>query len=401
MAEAVRAPGLSRRRFLSRLAIGLVAPAALGVLSACGGSAPAEKPAGAAPTTAPAPAAASPAPGSAPAAPPAAASPAASPAAQAAPAVSGPPATLTIGATTNIQTAMFPIGVEKGIYLKQNVDLKVKPLNAGTEAIKAVQAGEAQFATLSFATMSAARAQDIKMKALYLGTSDPLIAKADDVIAIVATANSGITKVADLVGKRIGTTSGVAPDFYLKAVLAKANIDLNRVELVNVQPPNMLASMQSGLDAASASEPYPELLLAKIPGSRVVSRGGGYVAQRTTTAALESWIAANRALGERFSAATAEAVQFMRKNPEESAQIASRYLSGMDVPVISKAIGHLALDPRMSPAVREGWDLEIQDLIQRGTLKQPISFEEGVDFNMLETIVQKYPRFFDDLKPLP
>jgi ABC-type nitrate/sulfonate/bicarbonate transport system substrate-binding protein len=305
-----------------------------------------------------------------------------------------------MAATGNIQTAMFPIGVEKGIFLKQNIDLKVRTLNSGTEGIKAVQAGEAQFASLAFATMSSARAQDIRVKAIWVSTSDPFVAKSDDVEAIVATANSGITNVEDLVGKKIGTTIGVAPDFYLRVVLAKAGIDLHKVELVNVQPPNMLAGLQSGLDAISASEPYPELALARLPGSRLVVRDGGYVAQRGTVSALEDWIAANRPLAERFDAAIAEATQFLRKNPDESAEIASRYLPGIEVPILRKAIGHLALDPRMSPALREGWESEIGDLVQRGTLKQAIPFDDGVEVALIESVIQKYPMYFDDLKPL-
>ncbi|MCC7107148.1 MAG: NrtA/SsuA/CpmA family ABC transporter substrate-binding protein, partial [Chloroflexi bacterium] len=292
-------------------------------------------------------------------------------------------------------------GIEKGIFLKQNIDLKLKPLNSGTEGIKAVQAGEANFASLAFATMSAARAQGIPMKAIWVATSDPFVAKSDEVEAIVATAASGVTRVEDLVGKKIATTTGVAPDFYLKAVLAKAGISLDKVQLVNVQPPNYLSALESGLDAASGSEPYPELLLARLPGSRVVARDGGYVAQRSTISATEDWIAKNLPLAERLDAGAAEATQYLRQHKDECAEIASRYLPGIEVPILARAIGHLALDPRMSPAVKEGWESEMQDLINRGTLKQAIPFEAGVDAALIQAVVQKNPRFFTDLKPLP
>ena len=37
------------------------------------------------------------------------------------------------------------VGVEKGIFLKHGIDLKLKVLVSGVEMVKAVQAGEAQF----------------------------------------------------------------------------------------------------------------------------------------------------------------------------------------------------------------------------------------------------------------
>jgi ABC-type nitrate/sulfonate/bicarbonate transport system substrate-binding protein len=37
------------------------------------------------------------------------------------------------------------VGVEKGIFLKHGIDLKLKVLSTGQEMVKAVQAGEAQF----------------------------------------------------------------------------------------------------------------------------------------------------------------------------------------------------------------------------------------------------------------
>ncbi|MCC7107022.1 MAG: hypothetical protein IT307_17965, partial [Chloroflexi bacterium] len=143
----------TRRQLLSRLTIGIVIPPALSVLAACSSVAPAVSPTSSKPAAAAAPASPAPAASAAAApAPSAAASPAtASPVARVAPGSSQPLDTLVFATTTNVQTIMLPVGIEKGIFLKQNIDLKLKPLNSGTEGIKAVQAGEANFASLAFA----------------------------------------------------------------------------------------------------------------------------------------------------------------------------------------------------------------------------------------------------------
>ncbi|MCC7107173.1 MAG: ABC transporter substrate-binding protein [Chloroflexi bacterium] len=303
---------------------------------------------------------------------------------------------------SNIQLIALTIGIEKGYYLQQGIDLKLITVNAGSESAKAVQAGEAQSGTMGFGSLAAARAQSIKLRVIALLCSSATDPTTDAQMAIIATGKSGITSVQDLVGKKVMTTTGVAPDFYLKAVLAKNGITEDKLQLLNTPPPNMLAALEGGsVDAGSAAEPYPELFLAKLPGSKVVSRGGGYIAQRPILVSTEGWLAANRPLVERFVAGTAQATQFIRKDPDGSAEISSRWLTGIEVPILRKAIGHVPWDVRMSPAVRQGWEYEVGDLVKRGTLKQMVPFDEAVDVALLEGVSKQHPEFFNDLPPLP
>jgi NitT/TauT family transport system substrate-binding protein len=308
---------------------------------------------------------------------------------------------MTVAIVSNIQNIAEPIALEKGFFLKQGIDAKLSVLNSGGEALKAIQTGEAQGGNTGIGALATARTQGIKAKAITLLCSSATVLFPDDQVAIVATGSSGIKTVQDLVGKKVATTPGVAPDFYLKAALQKAGIPENKVEMLPVQPPNILAALQGGsVDAGVGSEPYPELFLAKLPGSVVVSRGGGLLAQRPIVAVMEDWLAKNRPLAERFAAAMAEATQFMRVQPDESSTIAARWISGVEVPILRKALGHIALDIRMAPTVEKGWESEVGALVERGTLKQMVPFDEGADRALLENVSKQHPEFFSDLKPL-
>ncbi len=116
------------------------------------------------------------------------------------------------------------VGVERGIFLKHGVDVKLKVLSTGQEMSKAVQAGEAQFLGAAFSNFPLAVERGLKAKG-FVGLMGDRTGKYDDEpIAIVTRKGTGVTKVEDLVGKKVGTPIGGTGHEYLGVVLKKAGI---------------------------------------------------------------------------------------------------------------------------------------------------------------------------------
>jgi taurine transport system substrate-binding protein len=70
--------------------------------------------------------------------------------------------------------------------------------------------------------------------------------------ALVARNGSGITKPEDLVGKKVGVPFVSTSHFHLLVALSKIwNIDAKKIQILNMQPPQIVAAWQRGdLDAA-------------------------------------------------------------------------------------------------------------------------------------------------------
>ncbi|MCC7105440.1 MAG: ABC transporter substrate-binding protein [Chloroflexi bacterium] len=378
-------------------------------LGACAPAAPASKPVEA-PTSAPVAAPAAPAkPADASAAKPAtspaaAASPVASPAAPAASpaAASGPLTTLRLAATASMNYVSVYVGVEKGTFLKYGLDVKPNLLASGPEAVKAVQAGDAEIGGANFATLISARAGGTNLKGFALLMSDPTVLNNDDTLAILVPPGSPIQKVADLAGKKVGLTVGGAVDPYMRLQLQDAGVDPSKVELFNGTFANMPSILKSGsVDAALFQEPYGEQYLNDVPGGRVLVRGGGKVAFRIQAAATDEWLAKNRPLAEKFATALAEASQYVRQNPEESATISTRWLPGLSAVVARKAMTHLDFDPRLSPFMATSWEGDAKTLLDQKRTTRLVSFNEGFDSTIQDGVLQQQPQFFSDLKPIP
>lgn len=383
------------------------------VLLACSGSPPPAKPV-AAPTTPPAPAAAPAASPAAPAAAPAApvaspaavSSPAASPAAGASPAAkpaasSGPVPTISVGVANNIIYAPWYIGVDKGIFLKHGVDVKISILASGPAVVKGIQAGELQTGVSAMTTLQVAVEQDINIKGFLLVLNDALTLQPDDLFSIIATPKSGVQSIQDLRGKKIGTSSGNTQDTYLRSVLLKNNVPPDSVEYLNATSANMPTVFDSGVDAVVTTEPYGELILATRPGAKSLSRGGGYVAQRIALCSTREWIDANRPIVEKLVAGFVEAAYVTRTQRSVVAEVIPRWLSGINAEVATRAITHLSYDPRVSKLVQQSWDLDIQEQLQQKKIKQAVPFDKVMDLSTSEEVVKRYPQFLTDLKPLP
>jgi len=74
--------------------------------------------------------------------------------------------------------------------------------------------------------------------------------------SLVATNESGVTDVAGLEGKKIGTPFASTAHYSLLAALQQAGVDPESVTLVDLQPPDILAAWQRGdIDAAYVWSP--------------------------------------------------------------------------------------------------------------------------------------------------
>jgi ABC-type nitrate/sulfonate/bicarbonate transport system substrate-binding protein len=359
------------------------------ILSACGGGQPptATKSA-AAPTTAPA----------APAAP---AGPAAAPAAAK---PTGPVEAVNVAIGNNMNHVPTFVGIEKGIFLKYGLDLKPKVLQTGTEMSRAMQAGEASFIGAATSNTPVSREAGILAVGITGYMHDATNARADNPVTIVARkeAEIGPDQFEKLVGRKVGLSVGGTGDQYLRVVLDKKNIPVDKTELINVAPGNQLSALQTGqVDVVATWEPYGTLLLEKVPGSTLVSRNGGYIGYFIMFSTSDDVVKSQPELVERFVTALAESAFYTRQNLDEAAEISTRWVPGLDADIAKKAIRFMPYDPRISKHSIQNYEESVQDLLDQKKLKEKIAPSEAINTTFIEKVMQSHPQFFADLKPIP
>lgn len=85
---------------------------------------------------------------------------------------------------------------------------------------------------------------------------------------LVARPGITVASPADLVGKRVAVMQGSSTYAGLMLLLQKHQIAAGAVTIVNLNPKDMAAALQSSqADIAAASDPIPDLILRKVAGS--------------------------------------------------------------------------------------------------------------------------------------
>ncbi len=293
------------------------------------------------------------------------------------------------------------VGVEKGIFLKHGVDLKLKVLSTGQEMMKAVQAGEAHFLGSAHSNFPLGVERGFKGKGVVGLLGDRTGKYWDETISIVTRKGTGITKVNDLAGKKVGTPVGGTAHEYLGVVLKKAGIPADKVPVLNVPPGNSVSALAGGqVDAIAEWEPYGTLMLEKVPEALLVQRGGGFIGYFIDMSTLIEVMEKQSDMVYRYVVAMAEASQYTRQHLDEAAEIATRWIPGLEVATARKAIRYMSYDSRITKFTLESWDENVRVLVEQKKLRQPLPWKDGTELQFIERAQKEYPQFFSDLKPV-
>jgi ABC-type nitrate/sulfonate/bicarbonate transport system substrate-binding protein len=310
------------------------------------------------------------------------------------------PAVLTVAVGNNMNHVPSFVGVEKGIFLKHGVDVKLKVLNTGQEMSRALQAGEVQAIGSAYSNYPVAVERGMEARGVVGLMGDRSGPHWDQSVSIWTRKGTGIARVADLVGRKLGTAVGGTADEYLGVVLKKHGVDRSKIQVLNVPPGNSLSALQGGsVDAIACWEPFGSLIESKVADAVLLSRGGGHIGYFINMAVRDDVIAKQPELVERYVIGMAEATWYTRKNLDEAGEISTRWISGLDAAVARKALANMVFDARITPHTITAWDENVKILLEQKKLRAPVPVQKGVEPRFIEKVMKSHPQFFADLKP--
>jgi NitT/TauT family transport system substrate-binding protein len=230
-------------------------------------------------------------------------------------------------------TTVLPLHVakEKGIFERNNLDVTLEQA-ANISDIPATLGRQFDIALATATDLIRAGGAGLDVVQVAGNT---ISSKANPFAQIIVPANSGITDVAQLKDKTIGTPtlSGVIHAGVLWAAKQKG-VNPDSIRGVEAPSPNLPDQLKAGrLDAVEALEPFATSL--KRDGFVSIGDPFSPIADPLATnfwMAQGSWAKANRPAIERFVQSLKEADTFIQQNNVEARQVLQGY-TGMAAPV--------------------------------------------------------------------
>jgi NitT/TauT family transport system substrate-binding protein len=235
------------------------------------------------------------------------------------------------------------VAQEKGFFKDAHLDVTIQLGAATGENLKAVAAGQAQFANLDLIG-----AWILAGQGTYKDFRTIAVIHQQTLVSIVALEGGGITRPKDLEGKKIGAATGSVNQLLFPAYAKLAGVDPTKIQWQNSQPaqlPALLAGKQvdalstfligqKGIEKAAGKKsvilPYSEYLSDLV--------GNGLI----TSAKVAK---DNPDLATRFRDAALKGLKYTIDHPDEAAQILKKAQPAAD---ITAATGEITL---MTPYV--------------------------------------------------
>lgn len=313
---------------------------------------------------------------------------------------------LKVAVTSAAENAPFFAAVERGMFSKLGLDVKVEVMPSGVEISNALASNTVDaglFGTYPFLT---AVSRGVPVVLIGHTWNNALNNPQSEVLSVIARKDSGVPEgdLAKLKGKKIGVTRGAGGEPYIVGLLKQVGLTPEDVTLVNVAPANMATALTNkDADVIAAWEPWPSAALTKVPGSYKVIYGGCkscYDAGVLVT--TKSAIADKAKALELLVLGYAQGQAWARNNREEAAKISTRWIPGMDAETLTLALKSLPLDVRLSKNTIDGFKTySIPLLVSQKRIPQAFDPATSIDARFVTSAMKADPSAFADLKEVP
>jgi ABC-type nitrate/sulfonate/bicarbonate transport system substrate-binding protein len=172
----------------------------------------------------------------------------------------------TLATATAISFIPSRAGADFGWFKAEGLDLELKMISGGNDAIQALAGGAVEFGESSHAQYLAAAARNLPVVAIGLH-SYGFLGK-----LIAAPRNANLSSLADFKGKRIGVQAGTGVYTVFMMALEHNRLKASDYTITNIRVNDMPAAMQSDtFDAVVAWDPAALRIVQSGRGKEVIS----------------------------------------------------------------------------------------------------------------------------------
>jgi NitT/TauT family transport system substrate-binding protein len=237
------------------------------------------------------------------------------------------PTTVKVGVLPIGDVAPLFLGVEKGFFREEKLNIEHQFAEGGAAIVPAVVSGDLQIGFSNVPSLVIAGSKGLPVRILAHGASAGTNAK-DAPDAVMVGKDSDIRTPRDLEGKTIAVnTLNNVSHLVTNNALERSGVDHRKVEYTEVPFPEVPATLEAGrVDAAFVMEPFVSAV--EQAGGRTILTPMEQTERNHTIAtwfASERFIEEQPAVVERFVRAVKRSNDYARRHPDEVRRVVPTY----------------------------------------------------------------------------
>ncbi|WTP60561.1 ABC transporter substrate-binding protein [Streptomyces phaeochromogenes] len=281
------------------------------------------------------------------------------------------------------------VAQDKGYFSDAGVSVTIQPGQGSAISLAALAGGRAQFAPVDLSStimqVGSGKVSGVTAVAAVHQTTDA---------AVMALADSGISKPSDLEGKKIADPAGSVIGALFPAYAKLAGFDADKVDFVNLEPQQLGVNLAAGkVDAVGQYRVGRPNIENAVKGKEVVVLPFGkfltesYGSAVTTTTKIAD---SDPDLVRRFTSALLKGMRYAIDHPEEAASVLAKKHPTVNEKAAAAEIELLgeAVQPKKAGAPIGTMDRErvagaIKALVDAGAVKSSVTPEQLVSFDLV------------------
>lgn len=215
-------------------------------------------------------------------------------------------------APTSLPAAICYLASIKGFFKEEGLDVDEKLFSSGRDALDALLAKKAQLQSVSETPIVHATLQGNDLVTIAT-VSRHKEAK------LIVRKDKGISKPADLKGKKLATAPGTNSDYFMHAFLKANKLALTDVKIVNLKAPEMKVALVNGdIDGYFAWEPHIYYAKKELGDKALVFGPGELYSGYQTVNMNRDFAEANPGVVAKVIRALLKAEKWMNANEKEA-----------------------------------------------------------------------------------
>ena len=220
--------------------------------------------------------------------------------------------TVRFGILPVVDTLPLWVGLEKGFFEKQGIDLKIIPFQSALERDAALQAGrlDGYFGDIVNTVLMARSGLDLGIITTVFHTHPK-----HRMFGIVSAPKSGIKRLSQLKGKQVAISSATIIEYLLDRILLSKDLPLDFVEKLEIKKIPVRVQMLLADRIPAALLPEPLITLAQTKGAHVLADDRDLDLCLTVLALKRDIVKRDRTFPDRFLIAYGSAVKAINHDP--------------------------------------------------------------------------------------